>query len=951
MKKTVVSFLRSHALWILFTGFFLLFFSSVIFFDRQFCFRDDSYFYYPYFEYIQNCWKQGDLPLWDPCLNLGYPLAAVPTSTVFYPFKLLFFLPVSYDILYKWYILIHIPIAFFGICSLMRNWCFSWTASALAAFSYTFSGSIFFQYSNVVFLIGAAWIPWTVYAGDLLIRKRTLASFLGLGGTLAMMVLGGDPLAAYFSGLILFALLFFYWKGNFFVRKETDPCESKKYCFLKNPLLLLILAAIFGGGLSAVQVLPTMELSKTADRSARAVPLSIWEIPKFLKDYRSGNREDLQISQEEYIRKMCNLAGSDDKKMIQEFRDFYQKNNAQNSASKFVLDGIFGRDIKKAGGHYQNIYRFSIAPWDLLGLIWPNFTGNTSPYNGKWSNGLPNNPLWICSLYMGFIPFLLAVFAFRLWKGRIGFGRKKSPKLPATLHSVLRAWASWGAMIAILGGLGLYGPLWFARLVCYMAGSDSSLQLENYDPVGTVYWFMVVFLPKFASFRYPGKLIVPMMFFLAVLAALGWDSLRKNKKLLSLIQLAFTFSLLIMIYVLWEGKELFCLASVPQSDFFGAYCPEVAWKNVLCGSISTLCLSGILYLLLWTNAVKSIANRWNLPVSSRWITSGAVLLIVSLDLYVNNQPLVFTAPNDIYRKTSSVAKIIREDFYSNPENRESGLPPRIYRNDFYPASFMNSRKTSHRLAERTLWENASLMPNYNYFYDLCIINAMHGSISDNQFYTFYPSLNSRAKTEEAAEIFAFLGISYAILPTPESSASVQKYARYIILAKYEEDLAPEVQLARRFPQAVQVMKTAVPASRIRIYHDASMLKDDKKEIENMIEKKQWGDPLPGEFARIARFGQNRMDYEIRLEKAATLLAPDLFDPGWKAFAWKKGEKAFEIPIKKTLGFMRKFELPEGEYSVQMVYDPFFFKLGWKISLFSLIFGLFLLVRRKKRKKY
>ncbi len=62
----------------------------------SFAFRDAAHYYHPLFQYIRQEWGAGRLPLWNPYENLGVPLVAENTSSVFYPGKLLFALPLDY---------------------------------------------------------------------------------------------------------------------------------------------------------------------------------------------------------------------------------------------------------------------------------------------------------------------------------------------------------------------------------------------------------------------------------------------------------------------------------------------------------------------------------------------------------------------------------------------------------------------------------------------------------------------------------------------------------------------------------------------------------------------------------------------------------------------------------------------------------------------------------------
>ena len=58
-----------------------------------------------------------------------------------------------------------------------------------------------FQYCNVIFLVGAAWLPLGFLAVDRWVRLGSRPALLGLAIVLAMQTLGGDPQSAYLLGL------------------------------------------------------------------------------------------------------------------------------------------------------------------------------------------------------------------------------------------------------------------------------------------------------------------------------------------------------------------------------------------------------------------------------------------------------------------------------------------------------------------------------------------------------------------------------------------------------------------------------------------------------------------------------------------------------------------------------------------------------------------------------
>ena len=73
--------------------------------------------------------------------------------------------------------------------------------SALSALAYAFGAPILFQYCNVIYLVGAAWLPLGVHAVDRWVRLGRRWGLLELAVVLSMQVLGGDPQAAYLLGL------------------------------------------------------------------------------------------------------------------------------------------------------------------------------------------------------------------------------------------------------------------------------------------------------------------------------------------------------------------------------------------------------------------------------------------------------------------------------------------------------------------------------------------------------------------------------------------------------------------------------------------------------------------------------------------------------------------------------------------------------------------------------
>src|SRR5688572_11851712 len=167
----------------------LLLFGPALFADRSLAMRDAAHFYHPLFEWCTREWAAGRVPLWNPYENCGVPVLADASSSLFYPGKLLFILPIDFALRYKLYVIGHVALAALGSYILARAWSASTAAAALAAIAYACGGSVMFQYCNVVFLVGAAWLPFAALAIDKMLTAQSWRAAVALGAILALMIL------------------------------------------------------------------------------------------------------------------------------------------------------------------------------------------------------------------------------------------------------------------------------------------------------------------------------------------------------------------------------------------------------------------------------------------------------------------------------------------------------------------------------------------------------------------------------------------------------------------------------------------------------------------------------------------------------------------------------------------------------------------------------------------
>jgi len=222
-----------------------------------FLYRDAAHYYHPLFAHVQDQWRSGRLPLWNSSENAGQPLAADVTASAFYPAKMLFFLPMSYERQFVMYVIVHLMIGWWGTYRLARAWRISPGGAAVASISYVLSGHILFQYCNVVYLVSASWLPMCVQQLVAALRHGGWRPIMLCGVGVALMILGGEPQTAVHVLLVGVA-------GAFVFPQQSRTRLGSVLRFEKGVRLAAI--GMIAAGLSAVQWLPSLEWAPWTNR-------------------------------------------------------------------------------------------------------------------------------------------------------------------------------------------------------------------------------------------------------------------------------------------------------------------------------------------------------------------------------------------------------------------------------------------------------------------------------------------------------------------------------------------------------------------------------------------------------------------------------------------------------------------------------------------------------------
>ena len=216
-------------------------------------------------------WRGGHLPLWNPLVGCGAPLAANYQTGAFYPLNLLYLL-LPAEVALSWTTALHLMLAGWG----MYRWCravgldrFPALVGALA-----FEGSGFLVARAALFPSVAFTFPWLavwLWRAEVLVRRGRSRDALWLGLTLGLGLLAGHAQTAFYGGLLLaayFAFRILREAGSRWAEGQRGRGAERSWSSVVVHCSLFIVSLIIGVGLAAAQLFPTVELMLSSQRSA-----------------------------------------------------------------------------------------------------------------------------------------------------------------------------------------------------------------------------------------------------------------------------------------------------------------------------------------------------------------------------------------------------------------------------------------------------------------------------------------------------------------------------------------------------------------------------------------------------------------------------------------------------------------------------------------------------------
>jgi len=201
--------------------------------------------------------KKGIWPLWNPYILAGTPLLANLQAAPFSPTNFVYFI---FDRLTGWSIQIvlqHILAALF-MYILLRHWKISNLGSILTGIAFSFSGFnlIFSQWNGHT--LSAAFIPLIIYFTDRVLVDGKFIYMAGLSLCLTFQLFSGYPQVSFYTALaiVIYCLIKLFKEGFVVIKKYYK----------------LVICGLLALGLSAVQLLPTIELWKYSQRNFEPNP-------------------------------------------------------------------------------------------------------------------------------------------------------------------------------------------------------------------------------------------------------------------------------------------------------------------------------------------------------------------------------------------------------------------------------------------------------------------------------------------------------------------------------------------------------------------------------------------------------------------------------------------------------------------------------------------------------
>jgi hypothetical protein len=217
--------------------------------------------FYPWQRLMAEYYRVGQLPLWNPLVGSGAPLAANLQTGAFYPLNFLYLLlPTEFAMGFA--AVLHVILAGLFMYAYLRTMKLSPLAALIGALAFEMNGFLIARAGFLSVTAAAPWLAAWLWRAEKLhdaggtqhVAARNtlwLALVLGLG------ILAGHAQTAVYG--LVFVSLYFVWR--------TVSNRASLHLSIPRSLMLFAAAALLGLGLAAVQLFPAAELMRESQRA------------------------------------------------------------------------------------------------------------------------------------------------------------------------------------------------------------------------------------------------------------------------------------------------------------------------------------------------------------------------------------------------------------------------------------------------------------------------------------------------------------------------------------------------------------------------------------------------------------------------------------------------------------------------------------------------------------
>ena len=246
----------------------ILFFADPLFSSKNFYFRDVLNFHLPLRKVMIDSYAHGVFPLWNPRVYLGQLMLANPNYMALYPTVLLnLVFPFAYA--FKLHLIVHALLAGTGIFFLQRQMGITPFAAFVGSAAYQLCGNVISMLNLYNIAPCVALLPWIGWAFLRCLKQVSRARIVTFGALFSLQIVLMEPLMMQCVLWLMLAI------AVICLVEAPDKREAGK-----SLIKVVLWGTLFAIGLSAIQVLPSLELLRNSIRGKgyNSIVLSYWSM-------------------------------------------------------------------------------------------------------------------------------------------------------------------------------------------------------------------------------------------------------------------------------------------------------------------------------------------------------------------------------------------------------------------------------------------------------------------------------------------------------------------------------------------------------------------------------------------------------------------------------------------------------------------------------------------------